>query len=63
MHCLFVAREIDKNKKVLYLLCNLEKAFNRAPRKMMEWVMRKKGLLEVMVRPMMRIYHGTQAKS
>ena len=28
----------------------------------MEWVTRKKGLLEVMVRSMMRLYHGTKTK-
>ena len=35
----------DKNK--LYMcFVDIEKVFDRVPRKVMEWVMRKKGLLE-----------------
>ena len=32
---------------------DIEKAFDRVPRKMMEWAMRKKGLLEVIVSEVM----------
>ena len=41
---------------------NIEKAFHRVPRKMMEWVMRKKGLPEVIVRVVMSLYHRAKMK-
>ena len=34
----------------------MEKVFNRVPRKVMEWATRKKGLSELMVRAVMRLY-------
>ena len=41
---------------------DMEKAFNRVPRKVMEWVMRKKGLSEVMVRAVMSLYDGAKTR-
>ena len=41
---------------------DVEKAFDRVPRKMMEWVMRKKSLPEVIVRVVMSLYHGAKTK-
>ena len=41
---------------------DMEKAFDRVPRKVMEWVMRKKGLSEVMVRVVMRLYDGAKTR-
>ena len=35
---------------------DMEKAFDRVPKKVMEWAMRKKGLSEVMVREVMSLY-------
>ena len=35
---------------------DIEKAFNRVPTKVMEWMMRKKGLPEVIVRVTMSLY-------
>ena len=40
----------------------MEKAFDRVPRKVMEWAMRKKGLSEVMVRAVMILYGGAKAR-
>ena len=40
----------------------MEKAFDRVPRKVMEWAMRKKGLSEVMVRAVMNLYDGAKTK-
>ena len=37
---------------------NMVKAFNRVPRKVMEWAIRKKGVSEVMVRAVMSLYDG-----
>ena len=41
---------------------DIEKAFDRVPRKAMEWAMRKKGLSEVIVRAVMSLCHGTKTK-
>ena len=41
---------------------DMEKAFDRVPRKVMEWAMRKKGLLEVMVWAVMSLYGGAKTK-
>ena len=35
---------------------DLEKAFDRIPRKVLEWVIRKRGIPEVMVRAVMNLY-------
>ena len=35
---------------------DLEKAFDRVPNRMLEWVMRRKGIPEVFVRSVMCIY-------
>ena len=40
----------------------LEKAFDRVPRKVLEWVMRKKGILKVLVRSVMSLYEGTMTR-
>ena len=35
---------------------DLEKAFDRVPRKVFEWAMRKKGITEVLIRSVMSLY-------
>ena len=49
---------------MIEFLCfvDIEKAFDRVPRKVMEWAMRKKGLPEVIVRAVMSLYHGVKTK-
>ena len=47
-----------KDKKLYMCFVDMEKAFDRVPRKVvMEWAMRKKGLSEVVVRAVMRRMH------
>ena len=41
---------------------DMEKAFNRVPRKMAEWSIRKKHLLEVMVWAVMSLYDGAKTR-
>ena len=42
--------EYQKKKRKLYMcFADIEKAFDRVPRKVMEWAMRKKGLSEVII--------------
>ena len=39
-----------------------EKAFDRVPRKVMEWAMRKKGIPEVLVRSLISLYKGAKTR-
>ena len=52
----------DKKKKLYICFVDTEKAFDRVPRKVMKWSMRKKGLSEVSVRVVMSLYHGAKTK-
>ena len=60
---------VEKNKgpgykTSKYGMCfvDMEKAFDRVPRKMMEWVMIKKGLSEVIVPAVMSLYDGAKTR-
>ena len=64
---LFVVRRMqeeyrNKKKKLCICFVDIKKAFDRVPRKVMEWAMRKKGLPEVIVRAVMSLYHGAKTK-
>ena len=52
----------DKKKELYICFVGIEQAFDRISRKVMEWAMRKKGLLEVIVRVVMSLYHGAKTK-
>ena len=39
-----------KGRKLYMYLLDLQEAFDRVPRKVLEWAMRKKGIPEVLVR-------------
>ena len=41
---------------------DLEKAFDRVPRKDVEWAMRKKGIPETLVRAVISLYKGARIK-
>ena len=47
-----------REKKLYTCFVDLEKAFDRVPRKVMEWALRKKGLAEVLVQTVMSLYEG-----
>ena len=51
-----------KGRKLYVCLVDIEKAFDRVPRKVIEWAMRKKDLLEVIVRAVMSLYCGGKTK-
>ena len=39
---------------------DLEKAFDRVPKRVMKWVLRKKGLPEILVKAVMSLYEGSK---
>ena len=41
---------------------DLEKAFERVPRKVLEWAMRKSGIPEAMARAVMSLYKGAKTR-
>ena len=41
---------------------NLEKAFDRVPRRVMEWAMKKKGLPEILVKAVKSLYEEAEMK-
>ena len=52
---------LDKNKDLYFAFVDLEKAFDRVPRKVLWWVLRKVGVDEWLIRTMQAMY--TNAKS
>ena len=51
-----------KGKKLYMYFVDLEKAFDRVPRKVLEWAMRKKEIQEVLVRSVMSMYEGAKTR-
>ena len=44
------------------MFCGLGKAFDRVPRKVIKWALRKKNLPEVLVKAVMSLYEGSRTK-
>ena len=66
-HGLFILRRMQeefrgREKKLYMCFVDLEKAFDRVPRKVMEWALRKKRLAEVLVQAVMSLYEGSRTK-
>ena len=64
MDALFIVRmqeEFQKKDKKLYIV-DMERAFDRVQRKVMEWAMRKKGLSKVMVQVIMSSYDDAKTR-
>ena len=64
---IFIVRRMQeeyqkKDKKLYMYFVDMEKAFNRVPRKVIEWAMRKKGLSEVIFRAVMSLYDGAKTR-
>ena len=51
-----------KEKKLYMCFVDLEKAFDREYRKVLEWAMRKKGIPQVVVRSVMSLHEGTKTR-
>ena len=52
-----------KEKKLYMCFVDLDKPFDRVPRKVLEWAKRKKGIPEVMVRSVMSLYEGAKTRA
>ena len=53
---------LDKEKKLYLCFVDLEKAFDRGPRRVLEWAMRKRGIPEAMVRAVTSLYEGAKTR-
>ena len=53
---------LDKEKKLYICFVDLEKAFDRVLRKVLEWAVRKRGISEVIVRAVMSLYEGAKTR-
>ena len=65
---LFILRRMQeefrgREKKLYMCFVDLEKAFDRVPRKVMKWALRKKSLPEVLVKAVMSMYEVQGRKS
>ena len=66
-HALFIFRRMQeefrgREQKLYMCFVDLENAFDRVPRKVMEWTLRKKGFAEVLVQAMMSLYESSRTK-
>ena len=52
----------EKGKKSNMFFLDLEKTFDRFPRRVMRWTQRKKGLPEILVKAVMSLYEGSKTK-
>ena len=62
----FIVRQIQEKylemrNELFMVFIDLEKAFDRVPRKVIEYALRKKGVTECMVRAIMRMYEEASA--
>ena len=59
----FIFRRLQEEyhaKKKVVCFVDLEKVFDRVPRKALKWAMRKKGIPEVLARSMMSLLGGSE---
>ena len=64
---LFLVRRLQeqhraKDKRMYMCLVDLENTFDRVPRRVMKWAMRKKSLSEILVKAVMSLYEGAETK-
>ena len=55
-------KHLAKNKKLYFAFVDLEKAFDRVPRKVIWWAMRKLGIEEWIVRFVQAMYNNTRSR-
>ena len=52
----------EKYKKLYICFLDLEKTFDRVPRRVMQWALRNKGIPEILVKAVMSLYEGSKMK-
>ena len=67
INAIFISRHLQekylgKKKCLYYYFVDLEKAFNRVPRKVIEFALRKKAVEEKLVQAVMRLYEGERTR-
>ena len=67
IEAVFILRRIQeeylaRQQKLYMCFVDLEKAFDRVPRKVVEWAMRKKGIPEALATAVMSLYKGARTK-
>ena len=67
MDVIFIGKRMQeeyqkKDKKLYMCFVDMEKAFDRVPRKVMEWVLRKKNLSEITVQAVMSLCAGANTR-
>ena len=55
-------RYLQKNKRLYFVFVDLEKAFDRVPRQVLWWAMRKLGVEEWIVRLVQALYDGAKCR-
>ena len=53
---------LEKNRKLFICFVDLEKAFDRVPRRVIEWALRKKLVLERLVQAVISMYKGAKTR-
>ena len=59
---IYVGFTLDKTEIAAVCVVYLEKAFDRVPRNELEWEMRKKGMLEVLVSSVVSLCEGAKRR-
>ena len=67
IHAVFILGRLQiehyaKGNMLCMCFVDLEKTFDRVPRKVLEWALRKKGIPEVLVRSVMSLYEGAKTR-
>lgn len=62
---IFIARHLQekylgKKRKLYFMLVNLEKVFGRVPLEVVQWAMRKQGLVEWFIQVVMSLYKASK---
>ena len=67
MDAIFVDRQwqeryLGNKKKLYFAFVDLEKAFDRVPREVVRWFLRKLGVMKWLVRMVMAMYSGSKSR-
>jgi len=52
----------QKKRKLYHVFVDLEKAFDKVPKKVIEWALRRKGIPKIMVKAVMALYVNSRTR-